>query len=263
MKKTIDVLVKIAGLIITCPVTLGIAGQLFADVQSLALRLLVQLAALAVVEGVFLSAWWALDTDRASPTAVKTRHAITALAMYVGLWILAIQHGEGLAGIVFRLALGLALAGSIYDSGVYTAVRQNAAVDRSAMNDRKVKRHARALACQVAFAELDANATIDLQRIALAQQAGLSSVKREACANLEQIDDRFPYPIDTARRKHVDGSAKRRAKLMPQIEQLAAAGMTKADIGRAVGLSRQTVGLWLQDIAVPAPTNGNRHGLQS
>jgi len=61
------------------------------------LRLLVQLAALAVVEGVFLSAWWALDTDRAAPTAVKTRHAITALAMYSGLWVLAIQHGEGLA----------------------------------------------------------------------------------------------------------------------------------------------------------------------
>ncbi len=46
MSKIITVIVKVAGLVITAPVTWGVAGLVFADVKPDSLRWLVQVSAL-------------------------------------------------------------------------------------------------------------------------------------------------------------------------------------------------------------------------
>jgi len=116
MSRIIAVIVKVAGLVITAPVTWNVAELVFADVGSGSLRLLVQVSALAVVEGVFLASWLALDGDKTAPDPVKVRHVITTLAMCLDLWVLTIQHGEDLA-----------LARSIYDAGIVSALRRDTA----------------------------------------------------------------------------------------------------------------------------------------
>lgn len=255
MQKAINIIVKVAGLIICVPVTLGVAGELFADVQPEILRYLVQLAALAVVEGVFLSAWWSLDADRNAPPEVKTRYAMTAGVMYIGLWVLAWYHGEGLAGLVFRAALGLALLGSVYDSGVYTAIASMRATDRDISKDRQVAKHARNLARRDAIADLDAAHTVKAlereastqiatARVNLDRQRGMSAVKAEhaAASTTEASPRRFPYPVARARS---DKSRKNRQDRGVNLDRTAEAlavnpKLSYRELGDVVGVSHET-----------------------
>lgn len=144
-EKVLNVVVKVAGAAVTVPATVAVAGGLFADVPS-GWRWLVQVAAVLLVEGVFLSNWLLLETSKTKDTAYKVRYALTALGLYAGLWVLAWSHGEGLAGLVFRLALGAALGGSVYDAGVYDLLRAARRADGDVRNTRAVKRLSRKLA---------------------------------------------------------------------------------------------------------------------
>lgn len=272
MRNVFSVIIKICGAIVTGPVTVTVAAGLFSDMPP-AIRAVMVVSSVALVEGVFLSSWWQLDHDKTAPQPIKNRNAVTALAVYAGLWILALAHGEGLAGLAIRLSLGLALASSIIDSGVMAQIRAENAADKNILNDWRVKRHARKLARKAAMLDLDidhelaalsrdARLSIEGQRIALSKQRGLTAVKVENRAILEQNSTRFPYPLTEARQRHVLKSRQRKAELLPKVETLAAAGLSKTDIARSTGLSRQTVGAWLtgqagnghkQDTAIPTP----------
>ncbi len=288
MSKIITITVKIAGLVITAPVTWSVAGLVFRDVQPNNLRLLVQIAALVVVEGVFLASWLALDGDKSAPDAVRVRHAITALAMYLGLWVLAIQHGEGLAGIVFRLALGLALVGSIYDAGIVSGLRRDAAADRDIAKDWRVKRHARNIARQDAIAELDAaqqlkalerdaRLSIETARIALDKSRGMSTVKADHRASIEEPKGKFPMPIDKTRGIRDALRATRKAHALDTIQRavIARPGVTQKELADMIGISRQSVSGYLGELVYSGrltrtgageyslpdamPMNGNGH----
>ena len=143
--------------------------------------------------------------------------------MYLGLWALAIQHGEGLAGVVFRLALGLALVGSIYDAGIVSGLRRDAASDRDIAKDWRVKRHARNLARQDAIAELnagqqikalerDARMTIESARIALEKRRSMTTVRADHRANMEASEGVFPMPVDAARAIRDDKRPSKKAR---------------------------------------------------
>lgn len=146
--------IKVAGAIICAPVTWLVAGELFTDIPMPA-RAFVQLAAVLLVEGVFISNWLLMEYDRGAAPEIKTRYALTALGMYGGLWILAWQHGEGLAGLVFRAALGAALIGSGWDTYVTTWQRAMARADKDITATSAIRRHARKLAEQDAKQQLD------------------------------------------------------------------------------------------------------------
>lgn len=261
INKLINSMVKIAGVIITAPVTWLVAGQLFGDVQPAWLRVIVQASALLVVEGVFITNWIALDSDRGAVPEIKARYALTSGGMYCGLWILALWHGEGVAGLVFRLALGGALIGSMYDAGIHTMLKRDREADRDILKDWRVARHARNLARQNAIAELDTQQDIKRQeresrlaiesaRIALDKQGGLAAVKAEYRASIEASRPGYPMPISEARTIRDEKRARTKAKaketilrvigINPAIKQDELAAMTHR--------SRQSVGVYLGEL---------------
>ncbi len=134
INKALNSLIKIAGLIITAPVTWLVAGRVFADIEIVALRYIMQAAAVGLVELVFLSNWLLLEHDKNAPTEIKTRYALTAACLYFGLWVLALSHGEGLIGVIFRASLGAALIGSGWDTYILAWQKVMARADRDISN---------------------------------------------------------------------------------------------------------------------------------
>lgn len=202
VNKTLNWIIKIAGMIICAPVTWLVAGQLFFDVQLPAARFIVQLAAVLLVEGVLLSNWLLLELDRQAAPEIKTRYALTALGMYAGLWVLAWQHGEGPAGLVFRAALGAALLGSGWDTYVKTWLSLTAKADKNASEAGAVKRHRRKLAiadakdsASVDFELLrerrDLARTVELEQLRMEKDRALKGVALEHKRGLRQLTEQF------------------------------------------------------------------------
>jgi hypothetical protein len=215
VNKLLGWIVKVAGLIICAPVTFLVAGQLFGDIQVEALRLIVQLAAVLLVEGVLLSNWLLLEFDRNAAPEIKTRYALTALGMYAGLWILAWQHGEGPAGLVFRAALGAALIGSGWDTYVTTWQKITARADRDATTDRGVKGHRRKLAIrdakesasvdfEILREERELQKVVKLEEIRAHKDRALKGVQLEHKRELRKLAGEFS-DLETPRRSDQGG----------------------------------------------------------
>jgi hypothetical protein len=171
INKFIGWVVKVASVIVCAPVTWKVAAAaLTDDTMHPALSALVSASAVLLVEGVLLSNWLLLETNKQADAAVKGRYALTALVMYFGLWAIALQHNEGMTGIVIRLALGLALVGSGWDTYVatYRAIVRNE--EKSIENSWAVKRHLRKAARTDARQRIDA----EYVRLKLERDADLS-----------------------------------------------------------------------------------------
>lgn len=112
----LDFVVKLCSLIVTAPVSWIIAGQLFSDVNILGLRYIMQAAAVLLVDTILVVHWSLLDYHKSAEIEQRVRYAVVSWTLYIGLFVLAIVHGEGLAGIVFRSAMGLAILSSTVDS---------------------------------------------------------------------------------------------------------------------------------------------------
>lgn len=267
LNKVLSWFVKTAGTIICAPITWLVAGQLFRDIQPDWFRIVVQLSALLVVEGVFLSSWIALDTEQAAPPEIKVRYALTAVSMYAGLWILALVHGEGLAGLVFRLALGGALIGSIYDSGVYTLLKKDKAADRDIMSDWSVKRHKRNRERDLAKLRIDnefvnAKADLETESLILGQKRSLdkeqrlkvvSAEHRSAVAKLSQPKKakEFPYPIQKAQKRRARQQQVSREETLNRIVDILRDNpkVSLRQLGEAVGIGHETARRYLETLA--------------
>jgi hypothetical protein len=117
-------IIKIGTLIVNAPATFGLAYAAFATVgegQALPepLRILVAFSAVVLLEFILIKSWARLDAERAKSApdpAEEFRHAFKAVAMYLALLAVAFLHGEGFAGIIFRLAFGIELGIAAWDS---------------------------------------------------------------------------------------------------------------------------------------------------
>lgn len=273
--KFLQIAVKLCSVVITAPVTIITAGQVFADVPAL-YRVLVQISAVVLVETTFIASWLALEYDKQAPTAVKVRHALTSLGLYIGLTGLAIfVHGEGLiAGLLFRFAMLAALLGSIYDSGVYIVLKGQEKTDKSARNDWLVKWHARNLAVKDAWADLDVEHELNGKRRVKYQEekekqidnehkAAMSTIADQKRATTERAAHSFPMPIEQTRNIGQSKKATKKARALPVIltAQKANPTMTQEELAALAGVSRQTVGKWLAEVERnESADNGNGNG---
>lgn len=218
VNKILGWVIKVAGMIVCMPVTWTVSGQLYNDIGGQSTRFLVQLAAVLLVEGVLLSNWLLLEFDRSAAPEIKARYALTALGMYFGLWALAWQHGEGLAGLVIRAALGAALIGSGWDTYVTTWQKLTARADRDATADGGVKRHRRKLAIrdakdaasvefEILREERELQKVVKLEEVRAQKDRALKGVHLEHKRALRQLAGEFSDLENPRRSDH--GSPKR------------------------------------------------------
>jgi hypothetical protein len=109
--KTLKTLIKVAAVALTSPATISVAGSLYpADPI---LRPVVSVAALILVEGCLLLGWEMLDQQGKNATMIQRwLYAGLAWVAYFSLFVIALNHNEGMAGLTFRLTFGMML---VYD----------------------------------------------------------------------------------------------------------------------------------------------------
>jgi len=264
--KAISLAIKLFGVVITAPVTVVVAGQVFADVGP-SYRWIVQSSAVCLVEGVFLLNWLALDYDQRADMAYKVRYALTAGGLYLGLLVLAFQHGEGGAGWVFRAALLAALVGSIYDSGVYSAIALARAKDRNIRKHWRVRLSARQAEKDIAqhdikvtkterIAERDAQHAYAMdviqrrERRQLAESKADDKHRRESAQN-PSVFTAFPYPIEQARNGRNEQRQLSKEQALRALLDILAANpeQSKRALSEQIGRARNTTARYLAELA--------------
>jgi hypothetical protein len=153
--------IKIATVIVNAPATYGLAYAAFetigdGQVLPLALRTIVALSAVVLLEGILLQSWARLDAERSKSLpdpAEEFRHAFKAVAMYFALVAVAFLHGEGLAGVIFRLAFGIQLGISAWDS-ISREIKQASLLSKTGTRDWIVEGVQRRLMRQTQIFEL-------------------------------------------------------------------------------------------------------------
>ena len=181
--------IKLASLAVTGPATWIVATELFHDVQSPPLLLVMRSAAVFLIEGVMLSNWILLEFDRSATSEIKARYGLTALAMYIALLVIAWQH-EGPTGLVFRFALLAALLGNGWDTYVFTWQKATARADRDITATGAVRRYTRRLAEQDAKHQIDfeydqRSKDRELQQLLSDEKRGLLQEQLRLSAKLE------------------------------------------------------------------------------
>lgn len=107
--KTLKVLIKISAVALTSPATVAVADSLYPD--SPAIRVVVSIAALILIEGCLLLGWQMLDQQGKQATFTqRLLYAGLMWVAYISLFGIALYHNKGLAGLMFRLTLGVMLA---------------------------------------------------------------------------------------------------------------------------------------------------------
>lgn len=197
--------VKAGSVIIMAPATWEVTGQAFASVG--ALRPLVQLAGVVLVEGVLLTSWFQLEDDGRLDLAERTRHVVTVIAMYLGTLVIALQHGEGAAGFILRLAFGLAIGGTVFETvtGWFSKLARSSDQGRDHQVRRFERRMNRAEAKfrrkmehEVNLAAFKAERDVNLRRIKNEQERGIKEANLEHQAELTAVQGRFTRQV-TAR----------------------------------------------------------------
>lgn len=151
----IDVMMKVAGVLVTSVATWRVAQHAFDYLEEPWLTV-VSIGALLLVEGAFLAAWLAIDTQKQAPPSLKVAWSVTLITIYAALLVLALAHGEGSAGWAFRFVLAVMIGRSIYEAGVYELIKTHRATERNVKKAYVVRRlerkHARANAIKAMYA---------------------------------------------------------------------------------------------------------------
>jgi hypothetical protein len=171
IQRTLDWMVKVATVVITIPATLQVAGEAFAAVPSWG-RWILQIAAVTAVDATWLLAWFALDQRKSDAASDKLGNALIVAVMYAATLAIAIQHGEGAAGIVFRLAIGLAVARSVWSTFAHS-------LRKFRMSDWRVSRWEFQRNRKIARARIDREIAIGVARETAQQVAGLAAIQAQ------------------------------------------------------------------------------------
>lgn len=152
--KPLKLLIKMSAVALTSPATVSVASSLYPD--SLFLRIVVSIAALVLVEDCLLLGWEMLDQQGKEATLTQRwLYAGLMWIAYLSLFGTALFHNEGLAGLMFRLTLGVVLIYASAEAGLLATLKTESQADRDIFKDWHVKRYARKLARQSAMADLD------------------------------------------------------------------------------------------------------------
>ncbi len=138
-QRVIDLLIKAAGVILTSVATYQVANDTFGHLAA-PFDKIVAIGALLLVEGAFVATWFAIDTQRLAPMAMKISWASTLVILYIALLIIGIVNGEGSAGWAFRLILAIMIGKSIYEAGVYEVLRNARKADQDITSSYAVRR---------------------------------------------------------------------------------------------------------------------------
>ena len=152
--KLLKTLIKLAAVALTSPATVAVAGSLYPD--NPITSFIVSVAALVLVEGCLLLGWEMLDNQGKNATMVQRwLYAGLTWVAYIALFGIALYHNEGIAGLAFRLTLGVMLVYASAEAGLLASVKTQKQAERDIMKDWRVKRYARKLARRSAMADLD------------------------------------------------------------------------------------------------------------
>lgn len=292
IQKAISWGIKASTLIISIPATWAMAWQLYPELPVL-MRSIVSAAAVGTVDLTLLSAWLAMDAATARQDATdRVRYAAVAWAMYAALLWVGFAH-EGLSGLVFRVAFGVALADATWAtvSGwvSYLTSRADRGEDiRVKRFDRKLSR-AEAKAARradnevklatieadkkVRLAKLEADTMVRMEGVKLSNRADMAKVKKEyqqdtkadKSRNVSASTGHLDYPIEDARAARDDKMRRRLERDAAKIRQhlLDNPDATFEELADILGVSAKTVsrrrdwmmseGLW------PMGHNGNGH----
>ncbi len=284
-EKILRAAIKLAAVCLTAPATLAVASSLYSEMGLF--RWVVAGACLVLVEGALLLGWQLLDTQGKTATSgQRGLYAALVVVSYVVLWLVALAHGEGLAGIAFRSTLGVLIVYSLAEAGILANLKQDRDVLRDATRDRKVRRHQKRLAVKDAIASLDVEYSLkDKQRVyfsdeqckamELGHKAAMSNIKssEDAIILKPKHSDGNGYPMPASQLLTIRDD-KRATQKQQGLVTIAAARRANPDITQQaladmVGVSRQTVGKWLtelqsdnsnkQQLSFLTATNGNGH----
>ncbi len=152
--KTLKTLIKLAAVALTSPATVSVASGLYPTDPIL--RTVVSIAALILVEGCLLLGWEMLDQQGKNATMTQRwLYAGLAWVAYFSLFVIALNHNEGFAGLTFRLTLGVVLLYTSVEAGLLASIKREGRADRDIFADWQVKRYARKLSRKSAMADLE------------------------------------------------------------------------------------------------------------
>jgi hypothetical protein len=145
--KALKTLIKLAAVALTSPATVSIASNLYPAMP--VLRAVVSVAALILVEGCVLLGWEMLDKQGKQATFTqRLLYAGLMWVAYLSLFGIAVYHNEGLAGLMFRITLGVMLVYTSAEAGLLASLKTGDQADRDIFKAWHVKHHARKLARQ-------------------------------------------------------------------------------------------------------------------
>jgi hypothetical protein len=252
--KTLKMLIKLAAVALTSPATVGVASNLYPTDPIL--RIVVSIAALILVEGCLLLGWEMLDQQgKNATTTQRWLYAGLAWVAYFSLFVIALNHHEGAAGLTFRLTLGVMLVYASAEAGLTAGIKREGQADRDIFTDWQVKRYARKLARKSAMAELDSTARmrqIDIEATerlyslqkARATEQHIRDIKSGANLdnpNVVEIAKSTPSTssLDNARQKRQLSKRQALDKTLQILSQDPATNPSV--IAKQIGKSRQTV----------------------
>jgi hypothetical protein len=273
--KTLKTFIKLAGVAITSPATISVASSLYpADPF---LRVVVSIAALILVEGCLLLGWEMLDQQgKYATTAQRWLYAALAWVAYFSLFVIALNHNEGAAGLTFRLTLGVMLVYASVEAGLLAGIKHEGRADRDIFTDWQVKRYARKLARKSAMADLDSTSRMrQIDREAGEKLYSLQK-ERETGQRIQEIQsgsgiDR-PHIVDTVKSTVSTGSLDRfnrkrelsKRQALDRTLQILADNPTAnpSEIAVRIGKSRQTVYDYLDELEAVGKLHRNGSGLK-
>jgi hypothetical protein len=191
-KGLLDWIIKLASLVITVPVTWAVARDVYGS-GLFALPVLV--AAVALVDALLLYSWYMLDYSPDLPPEQKWRHTLTVGILYAGLLVLSNVHREGVAGWVFRAALGIALANSVYNAHAQTIRDRLDKAKRGTRSDWRVQRHARKLSRQEAMYNRENEGKISRAQSKADTHVQLVDIDRKTTERLQPPAKERPQPV--------------------------------------------------------------------
>jgi hypothetical protein len=267
LEKTIKALIKVAAVALTSPATWTVAGELYTNPVQ---RLLVQIAALVLVEGALLLGWHMLDTNLNAAPAQRWLYAVLTVVAYFVLWMVAIRHGEGLAGIGFRATLGVLIGYSVIESGILAQIKLRQRADRDITKHLRVRRAMRFYAKTDALHDLaltssetqtlrTARHEARLKGIALHRKRMLDQVEiedRQLSEELlnggrNQLGGPPPYPALAAQNSGIRGRKPTKKDTMAELVEIIADNpdITKKDLAEQTGRATSTVSKYLGELA--------------
>lgn len=257
-------MVRIAAVVFTAPASLVVSASLYPG-QGALVRWAIQISALVLVEGALVAGWYGLDNRRAT-SAERVLYSALAGAAYVTLWVIALQHGEGVVGLFYRATLGVLLLHAAAEAGVLASVRRERAADRSITSTRRVKRAARRAASETAIHSI----LLDNREAQARREAEHEAVLAEIAQQRRQTGAQRPSERRAPVRVPASNQQQRarRRRLVALVAQQP--DQHKTELGKLLDCSRDTVArdlkaLAAQGVVVPDSTdcgyraNGRHH----